>query len=119
MSKIKVRFFFEGIENSYECDKKDKIFGVCQKYTEELGLNINSLLFYYDGKKLNLEISIEDLVDLNGKANMPIIISVIKNENEIIINEENNLLRFEEYKKNYGDKIYKEYNCLDGFLEYE
>ena len=31
----------------------------------------------------------------------------------------NNLLRFEEYKKKYGNKIYKEYNFLTGYLVYE
>ena len=120
MSKINIIFILDNIEVSYQCTKKDKMIDICQEYVEELGENINSLLFYYNGKELNLELGFEEIVDSNDKANKQIKILVKRNKNEIIINEEeNNILRFEEYKKKHRDKIYKEYNFLNGALEYE
>ena len=117
MEEVEIIFVFEDFEVPFKCSKEETINDICQKYIPELGVDINSYLFYYKEHELNLELCFEYIADSYDKANKQIKIFVKEKENEKIINEENNLLRFEEYKKKYGDKIYKEYNCLDGFFK--
>ena len=119
MEEVEIIFVFEDFEVPFKCSKEETINDICQKYIPELGVDINSYLFYYKEHELNLELCFEYIADSYDKANKQIKIFVKEKENEKIINEENNLLRFEEYKKIIGDKIYKEYNFLNGDLEYE
>ena len=120
MEEIKIIFVFDDKELPFQCTKKDKMIDICQKYSAEIGESINSLSFYYKENELNLELGLEEIANSYDIADKQIKIFVQKNKNEIIIiNEENNILRFEEYRKKCGNKIYKEYNFLNDDLEYE
>ena len=60
MSTAKVIFTYEGIDETIDCSKEDKMKDICQKYSSKIEVNLDSLLFLYGGKQLNFESSFED-----------------------------------------------------------
>ena len=57
MENIKVIFTLDGINTSIQCSKEEKIGDLCKKYSNQIGIDIDSLLFIYEGKKINFESS--------------------------------------------------------------
>ena len=53
---------------SIHCSTKDSMQNVCQKYADEIGKDLNKLLFWYEGKRLNLDSKFEDHVNLIDKT---------------------------------------------------
>ena len=79
-SKGIVSFSFENKDISIQCSKNHKMKEICQIFAQKIGYDINSFSFLYNGNKINLELSFEDLALPNEKENNKIKIIVIKNE---------------------------------------
>ena len=125
MEEIEITFALDDKELTFPCSKEDKMKDICQKYADTSEENIDSLLFYYKEKELNLESTLKDIANTPDMPNEQIKIKVNKNTTENIIIEikpyieVDNLQRFEEYKKNCGDELYKEYIPETNELVYE
>ena len=53
MENMKVNFTLDGVNTSIQCSKDEKIGDFCKKYSNQIGIDIDSLLFIYEGKKIN------------------------------------------------------------------
>ena len=71
-------FIKEGESVIIQCSKEEKMKTICDKYCNKINSNINSLLFLYGGKELNLNKKYEDY-----SKEKTFIILVYKNDNEI------------------------------------
>ena len=47
MTEVKVIFNFEGIESTIQCLVDEKMKDICERYSNKIGKNINSLIFLY------------------------------------------------------------------------
>ena len=81
-SRAIIIFSFENKDVTVQCPKNIKMKDICQKYSQNIGHDIDSLYFLYEGNVINLESSFEDLVLPNDKVNNKIKILVSKKENE-------------------------------------
>ena len=79
-SKGIIIFSFENKDISIQYSKNHKMKEICQIFAQKIGYDINSFSFLYNGNKINLELSLEDLALPNEKENNKIKIIVIKNE---------------------------------------
>ena len=73
-------FIFEGISTGIQCLKEQKMKYICEKYSNKINVNINSLLFLYGGTKLNMDRKYEEY----SKENIMKIL-VYRNENEVCL----------------------------------
>ena len=60
MSEANVIFSFEGVDVKIQCSKEDKMKDICQKYSNKIQKNINSLIFLYNGTKINFNLSYKE-----------------------------------------------------------
>ena len=81
MENMKVIFTLDGVNTSIQCSKEEKIGDLCKKYSNQIGIDIDSLLFIYKGKKINFESSFNTQINSNDKENNEMKILVYKNEN--------------------------------------
>ena len=79
MSDANVIFSFEGIDVKIQCSKEDKMENICQKFAAKINKNMNSLIFLYGGKQLNLDLTYEKSINsINaGNNNMKIIYIIL------------------------------------------
>ena len=71
-------FINEGESVIIQCSKEEKMKTICDKYCNKINSNINSLLFLYGGKELNLDKKYEDY-----SKEKTLIILVYKNDSQI------------------------------------
>ena len=76
----KVIFLFEGKEVIIQCKKDDKMKDICQRYAKEIDRNINSLMFLYEGKRINFNLNFNEQVNIIDKEKKEMKILVYKNE---------------------------------------
>ena len=84
-------FHYNGKQIKIQCDKKQKIDEICNKFSNQINMNINSLIFNHEGNKLNLNKTINEIFhghkihifvyEINGRNE--IICIYDKNEEEI------------------------------------
>ena len=76
MSEVRALFTFNGEEVKVQCSKEDKMENICQKFAAKINKNMNSLIFLYGGKQLNLDLTYEKSINsINaGNNNMNIIV---------------------------------------------
>ena len=60
MSEANVIFTLEGVNLSIRCTAEDKMKDICNKYSTKINKNMNSLLFLYEGNKINYELSFKE-----------------------------------------------------------
>ena len=85
MSEANVKFIFEGREMIIKCNKDEKLKDICQRYSIKLGINQNLLIFLYEGKQINSELSFESQANTIDKSNREMNILVIRNEKDELI----------------------------------
>ena len=68
---------------SIHCSTKESMKNMCQKYADEIGKDLNTLLFLYEGKRLDLDSKFEDHVNSSDETCNIMKIKVYK-----IINDE-------------------------------
>ena len=92
MSEARIVFTLEGTDLTMQCSSEEKMKDICQKYATKIDKNMNSLLFLYEGNKVNFDLTfkeqagssnenskeikimvkkIEDTTDDNGKVDEP------------------------------------------------
>jgi len=78
----KVIFSFEGRETHIQCLKEDKMRDICNRYSQKVDININSLYFLYGGNKVNLLLSFKEQANSmdNNRNIMNILVFQDKNE---------------------------------------
>ena len=83
--KAKVIFTLDGINSTLECCIEDKMGDICKKFATKEDKMINSLLFIYEDKQVNFELSFEDQASPLDRQNSELKISVYKKENKELI----------------------------------
>ena len=60
MSEVNTIFNFEGREVIIQCSKNEKMKDICQRYSNKINININSLIFLYGGNQLNFNLNFNE-----------------------------------------------------------
>ena len=82
MSNASVIFTFEGVNVKMQCSTDDKVKDICQKYSNKIGRNVNSLVFLYGGNHLNFQLSFKEQANIMDKERNEMNVLVYKNDNE-------------------------------------
>ena len=53
-----VIFILDGVELPIQCNRNDVMKDVCQKYSNKVERNINTLVFLYGGSQLNFNLKL-------------------------------------------------------------
>jgi len=81
MEDTKVIFELDGNNLIIQCSGQDKMKDICQKYATKIDKNIDSLLFLYEGNKINLELTFSNQANSIDRNNGEMKILVNKKEN--------------------------------------
>ena len=81
MSEARVIFTLDGDNLIIQCSNMDKMRDICQKYSTKVDKNIDTLLFFYEGNKVNFDLSFNAQVGSSDRSKNEIKILVQKNEN--------------------------------------
>ena len=83
-----VIFTFKGINTIIQCNIKDKMIDICNKFVNKIGIDINSIYFLYNGIQLNLELTlIQQINNIDRDKNEMNILVYEKIKSTIIIDE--------------------------------
>ena len=63
--KIQVNFWFDLKVTKIECSLNDKLIGISNSFSNKIGKDFNSLHFFYGGEKLNLNKTINQIINQN------------------------------------------------------
>ena len=69
MEDTKVIFELDGNNLIIQCSSQDKMRDICQKYATKNDKNIDSLLFLYEGSKINFDLTFSNQVHSIDKNN--------------------------------------------------
>ena len=86
MTEENVIFSLDGVYLTIKCKVEDKMKDICQKYSTKINKNTDSLLFLYEEKKVNFDLSFKEQVNDIDRNNHEMKILVHKNENNSNIN---------------------------------
>ena len=64
-----INFTYSGANTLIQCDKKDILKDICEKFCKKQGKDINKLIFIYSGAILNLELQYKDVINIADKEN--------------------------------------------------
>ena len=78
----KVVFSYAGTELTIQCNKEDKMKNICNKFATKIDKNVNSLIFIYNGNKINYELAFEKQSNYMDNARNQMNILVYQNEND-------------------------------------
>ena len=85
MSKTNVLFSLNGVNVTIKCTPEDKMKVICKNYSAEINKNIESLIFLYEGNKVNFELSFKmqaNYIDRNNHQ-MKILVSECDEKNNL------------------------------------
>ena len=84
---IKVEFEYKSNKIFIQAINEDKMRQICSKFTQKAQIDLNKLYFMYSGNIVNLDLSVEQLINKTDKERktMSIITVDHSNEMEIII----------------------------------
>ena len=57
-------FIFDGSIIQIQCNINDKMFNICERYSNKIGQDINSLQFLYGEKQINMDSKLDDYQDI-------------------------------------------------------
>ena len=60
MSEANILFIKDGVNLTIQCTIEDKMKDICESYSTKINKNINSLLFLYEGNKVNFNLSFKE-----------------------------------------------------------
>jgi hypothetical protein len=78
----KVVFSYAGTEITIQCNKEDKIGDICKKFATKIDKNVNSLIFIYNGNKINYELTFKKQSNSVDNARNQMNVLVYQNEND-------------------------------------
>ena len=82
MSEVNVTFTLEDVDIQIQTLPEDNMKDICQRFSDKIGKDINSLMFLYEGNQVNFNSSFKNqknLLDRN-KNEMKILVSVKNND---------------------------------------
>ena len=85
MEDTKVIFELDGNNLIIQCSSQDKMKDICQKYATKIDKNIDSLLFLYEGSKINFDLTFSNqanTIDINN-GGMKILVNKKENNKYI------------------------------------
>ena len=85
MEEAKVIFILDGIYTTIHWSKDNLMGDICQKYTNIIEKNIDSLSFFYHGKKINFDLTFNFQANSMDKNNNEMIIIVYNNEIDVMV----------------------------------
>ena len=73
---IDIHFIYKEKKKKIKCNKCDSVLNVFKKYSSEAKLDFDNLIFFYENKKINLELDlvIEDQFNLNKSKKIKILV---------------------------------------------
>ena len=77
-----VDFSYNGTEISIQCTKEDTMKDICNKFATKVDKNINSLLFIYNGNKINYDLTYKKQANSIDNNRNKMNILVYQNEND-------------------------------------
>ena len=80
MSEANVIFTLDGLNLKIQCTLEEKMNDICKNYSTKINKNMESLIFLYEGNKVNLDLSFEKQANIIDRNNLEMKILVIKNE---------------------------------------
>ena len=69
MSEAKIIFTFNGAEITIQSTPEDKIRDICQKFSAKVDTNINSFIFLYGGKPMNMDLRFKEQANSFDRSN--------------------------------------------------
>ena len=82
MEYTNIVFTLDGCDITILCSKEEKMKDICQRCATKANININSHLFFYEGKQLDFELSFKEQANSIDNDNNKMSILVFKSENE-------------------------------------
>ena len=87
----KVEFNYRGINTIILCQENEKMEDICKRYTNKSSIDINNVYFLYNGNKINLQLTYNQIVnDTDRQREMMSVL--VYNINSTIVS--NNKIRF-------------------------
>ena len=77
----KIVFTFNGAEIKIHCTKEDKMKDICNRFATKIETNLNSLLFIYNGNKINYKLTFKQQANSIDNENNQMNLLVYLNEN--------------------------------------
>ena len=77
-----VTFIFDSVQTVIQCLKDDKMKNICQKFVNKIQIDLNSLIFLYNGNIINFELSFFEQANSLDKNNNKMTILVYRNNEE-------------------------------------
>ena len=75
-----IEFIYNGNKTIIQCNLNDKLENICQKFATKVQVNLNELLFLYNGEELNLDLKLNKL-----KINAEVIKILVYNNNKKLL----------------------------------
>ena len=89
---VEIIFIFNGKKAKFKCDLKEKVNKICQEFSNKERIDLNKLNFEYNGKKLNMDLSLEQHIkNSNDKKDSIDIFVIEKRESKISDNDLRNI----------------------------
>ena len=79
---IKIEFEYKSVKTDIQAKIDDKMRQVCSKFTQKAQLDINKINFIYSGNKLNLELTVDQIINRVDKEKSIMSIIAIEHLNE-------------------------------------
>ena len=79
---LKVEFEYKSNKTFIQAINEDKMRQVCSKFTQKAQINLNKLYFMYSGNIVNLELTIEQIINKTDKERGTMSIIVVDHSNE-------------------------------------
>ena len=77
-------FIYNGYQTIITCSREDKIKNICSKFASRKSIDLNSLIFIYENKAIDLELKFQNLPNIIDKEiDIRIILVINKEKNEI------------------------------------
>ena len=83
MSEASIVFMLEGVKLTIKCITEDKMKDICKNYSTKINRNLESLLFLYEGNKVNFDLTFKEHANDIDRNNHEMKILVNKNDNNI------------------------------------
>ena len=79
---LKVEFEYKSNKTFIQAINEDKMRKVCSKFTQKAQIDLNKLYFMYSGNIVNLELTIEQIINKTDKERGTMSIIVVDHSNE-------------------------------------
>ena len=74
MQEANVIFTLDGVELPIQCNRNDIMKDICQKYSNKVERNINTLVFLYGGNQLNFNLKFKEVITNKNSNEMKVLV---------------------------------------------